>query len=130
MRVAASKSIRVGPGDEVVIQAQLPAAARTARLYVFAKGKGEDFSPYVANVEAMLVSNGRPQMLSPMSLRLGEKMQQRDLSFVSDIEGRICVMQEIDTRDETLAKVKIRRKLDPSLNWRQRLSRTIMGWLP
>lgn len=127
MRVTASKAVRVGPGDEVVIQAQLPKTARTSRLYVFAKVKGEEFSPYVANAESVLVSNGRPQMLSPMSLRLVEKQPERSISFVSDIDGRICVMQEIDTKDEPLAKVRIKRKLNPDLTWRERITRALSG---
>ena len=130
MRVAASKSVRVGPGDEVVIQAQQSKIARTSRLYVFAKGKGEQFSPYVPNVDAMLVSNGRPQMMSPMSLRLVEKQPEKSISFVSDIDGRVCVMQEIDTKDEPLAKVRIKRKLNPDLTWREWITRIISGLLP
>lgn len=126
MRVAASKSIRVGPGDKIAIQAQLPAMARTSRLYVFAKGKGEEFSPYVANI-GLMVSNGAPQMLSPMSMRLAEKAPQKSISFVSDLDGHVCVMQEVDTKDELLAKVKITRTLNPDLSWRERIIRSISG---
>jgi hypothetical protein len=130
MRVATGRSVKVGPGDEVVIQAQLPKTARSSRLYVFAKGKGEQFSPYVANVGSMLVANGKPQMLSPMSLRLAERMPTKQISFVSDIDGVICVMQEVDTKDEPLAKVSIRHKLNPDLTWRQRIARVISGLFP
>jgi hypothetical protein len=129
MRVAVGKAIRVGPGDEVVIRGQLPSSGKLARLYVFAKEGDAEYSPYVENLGSLLaVSGDRPQMYTPMSMRLDSYRSQRELTFVADIDGYIRVMQEIDKGDPK-AVVKLTRTVCPHLPFKDRMLRRISGVL-
>ena len=64
-------------------------------------------------------------MMSPISLRLAEAQPSRTASFVSDIDGYFCVMQEVDSKADLLEKVSLRRKINPALPWTQRANRTL-----
>ncbi|MBO4228441.1 hypothetical protein [Bradyrhizobium neotropicale] len=126
MRVLTGKPIRVGPGDEVVVRAQLTTAT-LGRLYVFAREDSEDrFSPYVPHVAALAVGD-EPSMLQPMSMRLVAERPMRQISFVADIDGFVCVMQEVDTATDPLAKVRLKRKICPDLDWKSRILRKFQG---
>lgn len=130
MRIAVSRMTRVGPGDKIVIQARLAAgASRLGRLFVFARARPDtNFSPYVAGIgSGLMIEEGEPRMYSPLSLRLTEGQPARQLKFTADIDGHIQVMQEVDTADEPLAKVKLQRKICSGLGWKQWLSR-IWPW--
>jgi hypothetical protein len=126
MRVAIGKKTRVGPGDEIVVQGQLPPTSRLGRLYVFAaEGKGT-FSPYVPNLtSALITKSDGPAMHSPMSMRLVEERPARELTFVSDIDGYIRVMQEVDNEKDPVVKVRIRRRMNPELPFLKRVSRRL-----
>ena len=115
-------------GDEVVIRGQLPPAGKLGRLFVFASENGAKFSPYVPNVADMLVANGRPTMLSPLSLRLIGERPDRQIKFKADIDGFISVMQEIDDKDDPLAKVKLSRTINPDLGWIDWAKRKFTPW--
>lgn len=117
MRVVVGKTLRVGPGDEVVIRGSLPKEAKLGRLFVFASENGAEFSPYALNIADMLVSNGKPVFLQPLSLRLVPTQPERHLSFVADIDGYVRVMQEVDTANDPKAKVKLTRRINPNLGW-------------
>ena len=128
MRVEVGKAIRVGPGDVVVIRGQLAANAKLGRLYVFAREGDAPFSPYVENIGDLLaVSGDRPQMYTPMSMRLDSYKPQREVSFVADIDGWIRVMQEVDRPNDPKAIIWIKRKINPHLPWSQRLKRLLSG---
>lgn len=127
MRVRASKPLRVGPGDTVVVRGQLPSTAQLGRLFVFASENGSQFSPYVQHVADIVVENGRPQMLRPVSMRLLRGQPTRELSFVSDIDGFICVMQELDS-GEPKANVRVQCQINPELPWTQKLWRKLSQW--
>jgi len=124
MRLPASKPLRVRPGDEVLVRARLSKASRLGRLFIFAREGEETFSPYVPGLSA-LPSGDEPRMMSPISLRLAETQPSRSASFVSDIDGYVCVMQEVDSKADLLAKVSLRRKINPALPWTQRAKRTL-----
>ena len=128
MRVAIGKKLRVGPGDEVIIRGRLAPNAKLGRLFVFASEQGSEFAPYALHVSALLVANGRPMMLSPLSLRLTEHYTERDLSFVADIDGYVRVMQEVDDLKEPRAVVKLRRKIDPTLTGWDWFQRKYFSW--
>jgi hypothetical protein len=128
VRLPATKAIRVGPGDQVIVRGQLPASVKLGRLYVFASEKGAPFSPYVHGVADMLVANGRPQMMSQLSMRLVPAVPVRELSFVSDIDGYICIMQEVDTAAEPGAKVRVVCTINPELGWMDWLKRKAARW--
>jgi len=131
VRVEVGKPVRVGPGDEIVIRGQLPKNSRLGRLYVFAREGKAKFSPYVANVGKMLAVVGeRPQMYTPMSMRLSEQRPQHEISFVADIDGWFRIMQEVDRADDAKAIVKIKRRIDPTLPWRPWLVRYLRGLWP
>lgn len=127
MRVTISKALRVQPGDEVIVRAALRQGQRLGRLFVFAREKTEDrFSPYVAGMYNEFASP-EPVMHTPMMLRLVEQMPERELSFVSDIDGFVCITQEVDTPKDETAKVKIVRKLPASLSWKMWFQRKCIG---
>jgi hypothetical protein len=84
-----------------------------------------DFSPYVRDVEAKIMLDGPPPVLSPLSLRLTNRDPTKTLSFLSDINGYFCVMQEVDTANEPKAKVTLRRRICPDLSWSQRVGRRV-----
>jgi hypothetical protein len=128
VRVAVGKKLRVGPGDEVVIRGILPPTAKLGRLFVFASEHGAEFSPYVLHVSEMLVANGRPTMLAPLSLRLTEGRADRELTFVADISGYIRVMQEVDAPNDPRAKIKMTRKINPDLGWAAWFQRKFIPW--
>jgi hypothetical protein len=101
--------VKVQPGDEIVVRAALPHDTNLARLYVWAKELGcDDFSPYVQNTD-VISTNGMPQMLSPMSMRLVSHRSEHKISFVADIKGQIVIVQEVDTSEDKLAKVSLDR---------------------
>lgn len=128
MRVPATKAVRVGPGDQIIIRGQLPAAAKLGRLFVFASEQGAPFSPYVHGVADMLVANGRPLLMSQLSMRLVPAQPTRELSFTSDIDGFICVMQEVDTPEDPWARVRIECRINPELGWIDWLKRKAAQW--
>jgi hypothetical protein len=125
VRLAVSRKLRVGLGDRIVVKATLPQEGALARLYVFARHKGEEFSPYVPHVGDLPVT-AEPMMLSPLKLRLQAPQRSvRELEFKSDITGYICVMQEVDRVDEPRARVEVTRTINPHLPWQTRLARWI-----
>lgn len=128
MRVQVGRKQRVGPGDQIIIRGKLPASGKLGRLFIFASENKAQFSPYVLHAADALVANGRPAFLTPLYLRLVGPGAVRELSFVADIDGYICVMQEVDAKDDPLAQVKITRKVNPDLSWRDRLQRKLMFW--
>jgi hypothetical protein len=128
MRVPVGKTLRVSPGDEVVIRGTLPAAAKLGRLFVFASENGAKFSPYVPNVADILVANGQPTMLSPLSIRLLTERADRQIKFKADIDGFIQVMQEVDEATDPLAVVKLSRTINPDLGWIDWAKRKFTPW--
>jgi hypothetical protein len=129
VRVANGKQLRVGPGDEVVIRAAL-GDATLGRLYVFARERGDvELSPYVAHLNELTMTggDGMPRMMSTISLRLVEARPTREVSFVSDIDGFIQVMEEIDTADAPRAKVRVKRIVCRNLPWPKRMLRLLTG---
>lgn len=128
MRISVGNTLRVGPGDKVVISGRLPPDAKLGRLFVFASENGAKFSPYVPHVADVVVADGRPSIMTPLSLRLVDSRPEREISFVSDIDGFIRVMQEIDTLNDPRAKVKAARMINPDLSWTQRLKRKLSSW--
>ena len=128
MRVPVGKPLRVGHGDEVVIRGQLPPTGKLGRLFVFASENGAQFSPYVPNVADIMVANGKPTMLTPLSIRLIGEYSDRQIKFKADIDGFISVMQEIDAKDDPLAKVKLSRTINPDLGWVDWAKRKISSW--
>jgi len=128
MRVPVGNTLRVGPGDEVVVRGQLPAAAKLGRLFVFASENGAQFSPYVPNVADILVANGQPTMLSPLTMRLLTDRADRRIKFKADIDGFIQVMQEVDDKTDPLAKVKLSRTINPDLGWIDWAKRKFTSW--
>jgi hypothetical protein len=118
----------VGPGDEIIIRGSLPPAAKLGRLYVFASENGAKFSPYVLHVAEVLVANGQPTMMTPLSLRLVGPGTSRSLSFVADIDGYICVMQEVDDAKDPRAKITMTRKINPALSWTEWFKRKFIPW--
>jgi hypothetical protein len=128
MRVEVGKKLRVGPGDEITIRGYLPPTAKLGRLFVFASEGGAEFSPYVLNAADMLVANGRPTMLSPLSLRLTEHYRERDISFTADITGYVRVMQEIDNPQDPRAIITMTRTINPNLGWIEWAQRKFIPW--
>jgi hypothetical protein len=127
VRRTASKAQRVQPGDVVIIRAELQRGERLGRLFVFARELTEDrFSPYVAGLYNEMASK-EPVFHSPLMLRLVEQMPDRELSFVADIDGYVCVQQEVDTAKDKLAKVRIKRNIAPYLDWKPWLQRKLIG---
>jgi hypothetical protein len=128
VRVEVGKRMRVGPGDIVVVRGQLAANSRLSRLFVFAREGDAEFSPYVQNLgELMAVQHDRPQLYTPMSMRLSDKRPMHELSFIADIDGWIQIMQEVDRPNDTRAVVRISRTINPYLSWRERQMRRLKG---
>jgi hypothetical protein len=131
MRVLASRYLRVRVGDDVLIRARLPAPAKLARLHVFAKDwQDERMSPYVlgASVVAAAGVVGSPQMATPLMIRLTDKHRVRVLRFKADIDGYICLMQEVDLRQDPRARVRLKR--NPDLPWHKRWLDNLRGLWP
>jgi hypothetical protein len=97
-------------------------------MFLFASEKGAEFSPYVQHVADMLVDDGKPTMMTPISLRLTPKVPVREMVFVSDIDGFFCMMQEVDNADEPLADVRLKRRVDPNLGWTDWFKRKMTSW--
>lgn len=127
MRVPVGRAIRVGRGDEIVVHAKLTVPTTLGRLFVFASEGGSEFSPYVQNTD---IVTDKPHMFTPMSLRLTPASPLKELSFTSDIDGKIRIMQEIDTNADARAKVRLQRRICPNLGWGEFLARKVMGAWP
>ena len=119
------KALRVERGDLVEISARLARSAVLNRLFVFARQGEDDFIPYVPHMNDLM--QDKPQLMTPMSLRVNDRRPKWQISFRSDITGEICVMEETDTAKDPLAKVWLRRKINPELPWTQRLTKRITG---
>jgi hypothetical protein len=129
MRVTCGRRVRVGPGDRLVAVARLPHDSKgLGRLYVFARTLGDtDYSPYVPMLQG-LVELAQPQMLSPLSLRLTSAQPQRQLSFTSDIDGWVRLMQEVDAEKDPRCAIKWTRTVSPELSYRDRFVHLLRGW--
>jgi hypothetical protein len=128
VRVAIGTKLRVGPGDHVVVRGRLPVGGKLGRLFVFASENGAPFSPYALNVSSMIVANGKPALLPPLTMRLVPTSPKRNLSFVADIDGYVQIMQEVDSPDDPKVQVKLSRKINPNLSWIARLQRRMPSW--
>jgi len=128
LRIPVGNALRAGRGDHVSIRGRLPSNAKLGRLFIFASENGASFSPYVPNVADILVADGRPSMLSPLMMRLVEQRPDRELVFVSDIDGFFRVMQEVDTAEDPSVVIKATRKINPNLSWSERLKRKLTSW--
>jgi len=127
VRVVISKALRVQPGDSVVVRGELVRGQTLGRLFVFARETNEDrFSPYVQGMYNEVASK-EPVMHSPMMLRLVEQMPAREISFIADIDGYVCVTQELDTLKDVRAKVGMKRTISPYLDFKHRLQRKLIG---
>ena len=125
MRVEVGKKLRVGPGDAVVIRGHLAPNGKIGRLFVFAREGDAEFSPYVQNVSAKMAVNGMPQIFTPMHRRLDLVRPKCEISFTSDIDGWIRVMQEVDRPNDIRAIVHISRTIDPTLPWIKKVVRQL-----
>lgn len=127
MRKTATKAVKVQPGDEVIVRAALPRDLKLARLYVWAKELGCDgFSPYVQNTDSIAL-DGTPPLLTPMSMRLVPQRPAHEISFVADMAGQIVIVQEVDTREDKLADVKLERYI-ATVSRLGRFKRRLMEW--
>lgn len=125
VRRVISKALRVQPGDQVIVRAALTGEQKLGRLFVFARETTEErFSPYVQGMYNEFASR-EPTMHKPMMLRLIEQMPERELSFVADIDGYVCICQELDTLLDPHAKVRMKRIISQHLGWKARAQRTI-----
>lgn len=95
---------------------------------MFSSENGGPFSPYVHGVAAVLTTDSPPKMMSQLSMRLVPAHPVRELSFESDIDGFICVMQEVDTKDDPRAKIRIECTINPDLGWKDWLLRKAAQW--
>ena len=86
-----------------------------------------EFAPYVPDVREKMAVGGEPRMFSPMSMRLDSRRTESEISFVADIDGFVCVMQEVDTAQDPKAKVTLRRKICPDLPLLSRITRALSG---
>lgn len=130
MRVLASRYLRVRVGDDVLIRARLPARSNLARLHVFAKDwRDERMSPYVLGAGVVAsAAVASPQMATPLMMRLTDKHPVRVLRFKADIDGAICIMQEVDTFKDPRARIMFTR--NPDLPWHKRVLANLWGRLP
>lgn len=127
VRVVISKALRVQPGDQIIIRAALKPPMKLGRLFVFAREVNEErFSPYVQGMYNEFASR-EPVMHRPMMLRLIEALPERELSFVADIDGYVCITQESDLLLDPHARVRIRRILPPNIGWKAWLQRVCAG---
>jgi hypothetical protein len=128
LRLAATRSTKVQPGDEVIVRAALSSGVQLARLYVWAKQIGDaEFSPYVHGLSLPTVLlNNTPQMHKPLSMRLVGKRRSDKISFMSDISGEVVVIQEVDTKNDKVANAKI--ELIMAGGWLERFIRRITEW--
>jgi hypothetical protein len=131
VRVRASKALRVGPGDEVLFAGALSPGQRLGRLFVFAKEGDVEFSPYVYHAadKMRMAGEDHPRMMTPLTMRLTEKKREDQLTFVADIDGFLCIMQEVDAADDPRAKITLKRKICPYLPWPKKISRRLSGIL-
>ena len=128
MRLVVGNTLRVGVGDNVIVRARMSPPAKLGRLFVFASENGAQFSPYVLNAANAPALDGKPSFMSPVALRLTLAKPERHVSFVSDIDGFVRVIQEVDSVDEPLAKVRITRRINADLNWVDWLARRFTSW--
>lgn len=129
MRKVVTRAIKVQPGDEVIIRAALYVEQTLARLYVWARQTEDtEFSPYVQGLSVESVSlNTTPQMHKPLSLRLIPKKRSDKVSFISDIEGQIVVVQEVDSIRDKTADVKIELVMGGNSRF-EHLKRRVLEW--
>lgn len=108
MRKPVGKAVAVRKGNLVRIAMRLPRGIKTdARLSVWSALKGDEMSPHVQYATLETIIDGRPYMVKPMYVRLNEQKPRYALQFTADDNLTFRVMQEVDTKDEPLATVKV-----------------------
>ncbi len=130
MRVEVGTALEVSQGDEVSLVAKLVPPADLARLFVFAKERGNDrFTPYVPGLVAkMTCATGadEPPLMTPLMLRLHAQQRQKTVKFIADFDGEVRVMQEVDVATDILAKTRLKRGPNPALPF---VKKWIKTWL-
>lgn len=115
MRLPVTKALRVKPGDLIVVRASLPVGGKLARLYAWVKQDGDnEFSPYVQGLNENIVvldSDGHPHMFQTIYMRLVEQRPSNSISFMADFNGKIVIIQEVDTKNDKVANVRLERTM-------------------
>ena len=108
MRQICGKAVKVRRGDTVTIFARLPrGSTKDARLSLWSALDGDDFSPHVQYAILGILFDGKPSMLPSMYARLTGRKPEHTWELVADEDLTFCVMQDVDTKDEPLARTGI-----------------------
>src|SRR5262245_16761583 len=107
MRVDVGQARRVNPGEVVRIHARLPKNIKNARLGVWSRTPGFEYSPHLQFSAFGFTKDGRPSMVPPMFITLNEQRPTKDIAFIADERLDIIVRQETDTIKDPVARVRI-----------------------
>ena len=109
MRKTVAGPVKVHAGQRVSFEARLREERGFAFLQLYSFVKGYEPSPHVPAYKLGTVENGKPTMVSPVTLRLNPAKASGAISVVADENCYFQVVQEVDTPSDPTAKVRINR---------------------
>jgi len=113
MRVAVTPTILAHPGEVIRVRARfpkkIPAEGYNARLGIWSRTPGYEYSPHIQIAAMGLLKDGKPEMVPPMRITLSETSPVKEISFVADDELEFCVRQDVDVAADPQATVKIKK---------------------
>lgn len=109
MRKQLTKPIFADKGKLVVIVCRLRRSQSYARISLWSACKGDDLSPHVPLNKLGILFDGKPKMVQPMYVRLiAGHLNKHVWQFNAEEDQAFCVIQEVDTSDEILARARVR----------------------
>lgn len=108
MRLPCQKAISANKGDLVTATCRLKAGASHARVSLWSTVDGYPLAPHTQFSMIGLLIEGKPTMIPPMYARLTPDRRKVIWQIIAEEDLIFRVMQDVDTPDEPLAKVRIR----------------------
>lgn len=105
-RTVATKAVNAG--DKVRIHVKLPSSLDRARVSVWARETGYEFSPFVEPRHAVAMTDGRPAFARPFhqNLTKGHKIE-HTFEFEADATGDVSLVENADDPNNKPPKVWI-----------------------
>ena len=139
MRRRITKPTFAARDNLVVIECRLRKLQSYARLSLWSAIEGDELSPHVPYGKISILIENRPSFVQPTYVRLvSEGLRKYVWQFHAEEDLSFCVMQEVDTASETLAKARIkvygkasegaRRSLQNAFRFLRNRTKNILGY--
>lgn len=108
MRVTISPIKAVKVGDEVICRVTNTRNVKHSRVSIWSAMGGFEFSPHLPIGSYDLITE-KPHPIKPLCKTLKGENAVCEFKFIADEKMKICVMQDIELKDDPTAKAKVTR---------------------